>query len=46
MGREHIVHTALTPQQIQEVDIQMLRPDLAMEPSKQVSMQNELGMTA
>jgi hypothetical protein len=46
MGREHVVHTALAPQQIQEVDIQMIRPDLAVEPEKQVSMQNELGMSA
>ncbi len=46
MGREHVVHTALTPQQVQEVDIQMIRPDLAVEPDKQVSMQNELGMSA
>jgi hypothetical protein len=41
MGREHEVHTALTQPQVLAVTPQMV----AMEQSKPVSIEQELGMT-
>ena len=41
MGREHVVHTALTPQQVQDVTEAMIEVEL----SKSVFMQHEVGMT-
>ncbi len=43
IGREDVVHTARTPQQVQEVDLAMLQPEI-MEPRKDVSMQQELAV--
>jgi hypothetical protein len=41
MGREHLVHTALTPQQMQEVTPEMVMPEVAVEGPR---VQQELGV--
>jgi hypothetical protein len=45
MGREHIVQTALTPEQIQQVDAAIVQPSAEIEQSSQVSIQQEWGMS-
>ena len=46
MGREHVVHTALTPQQIEDVAPEMLRPEISVDAGNEVFKQHDLGMTA
>jgi ATP-dependent exoDNAse (exonuclease V) alpha subunit len=46
MGREHVVHTALTPEQMQAITAEMLRPEMTTDAITEISRQQELEMTA